>query len=285
MNDLHDPEKPPFAARPVSVKETTPGSQSSVGPILRFWLWLPDWAFQAIGVLFFLGYVYGYGIISDYRAWPNIGPTYYPVLFVDEHGAAHYGLPQYVPWAKLLIDGTFLLVILAFIFRVPPRRRADRPSQIVIPLIAAIWPLLPFLLLALLKAIHSPLHGQVVATLASGNLSPERFWLAVCLMSIGNGMDVWGYSTLFRSLSIVAEARVLKQRGAYRWIRHPIYLGQFLAQAGFYLLLVHLQVKWIIFYLIYVAMQLYRSGVEERVLIEAFGEEYQRYRRKAWWFF
>ena len=270
-------------ARPLSRQTAPTGSNSSGGPILRFWLWLPDWVFQAIGVLFFVGYLYGFGLIQKYAEWPRVGPSYSPVMFIDPMGKPLYGDPRYFPWSQIVVDATFLLVILAFVFRVPPRRRADRASQIVIPMLAAIWPLLPSFALALARATRSSLQADIVTALSPGALSAERFWAAMMLMCIGNGLDVWGYSTLFRSLSIVAEARVLKQRGPYRWIRHPIYLGQFFAQAGFYLLLVQLQAKWVIFYLIYVSMQLYRARVEERVLIEVFGEEYERYRRKAWW--
>ena len=293
MNDLqvNSESTAPRAARPVTARPVAREASPRPGPIMRFWLGLPDWVFRAAGALFFLAYLYGYAGVAQYRNWPNIGPFYRPVAFVDAQGISHYGDPHYFPWTKVLIDITFVQVIFAFIFRRRPRQRADRPSLIVIPLITAIWPLLPFLLLALVKwlafvkLVSVQAQVPIGSSIEAGEMGAGRFWSGVSLMCLGNCIDVWGYTTLFRSLSIVAEARVLKSTGPYRWIRHPIYLGQFISQAGFYLFLVQPQLKWFIFYGIFVAMQLYRSKVEEEVLLENFGVKYRELQRRTWWFF
>ena len=104
------------------------------------------------------------------------------------------------------------------------------------------------------------------------------------VMTIGFSLEVWGYAVLFRSLSIVPEARDLKVTGPYRFVRHPIYLGQFIAQGGFLLIAARSHWLWISLYVVFVAMQLYRSKLEDRVLATAFGEPYREWQRRTFWF-
>lgn len=241
---------------------------------LRAWLAVPDWGFRVVGAGFFL--LYAATRMRVYSTdFPNVGPY----LIVSAAGER-----MYFPTAKILTDLTFLLIALSFCIRVPPRERAMRPSEIVVPLIAGFWPLLPFFALSLLGPIAPEWAKALKASFGFGPIRRIQFYFGVLLLVVGNGFDVWGYGTLCRSLSIVAEARILKTRGPYRLVRHPIYLGQFIAQAGFWLVLVRLQLVWIVFYVVFVAMQLYRSRVEDRVLERAFGESYVRWKRRTFWF-
>jgi protein-S-isoprenylcysteine O-methyltransferase Ste14 len=104
------------------------------------------------------------------------------------------------------------------------------------------------------------------------------------LITLGNAIDVWGYFVLCRSFGIVPEARELKTNGPYRFVRHPVYLGQFLAQGGVWLFFARRHVVWVCLYVVFVALQLYRSKLEDRALEAAFGEEYKAYRRRTFWF-
>jgi len=247
---------------------------------LRCWMGLPDWSFRAAGAAFFIAYLWSRcgPYLED---WPRVGPYRWEM---DADGAPIADSVRYFPMAKILTDLTFLLIILAFCFRLPPRRRASSARQIVIPLIAGFWPLTPFILHGLLVAVRGDWGAALDRMLGFGPTSLGRFYAGVILLTIGNALDVWGYGTLFRSLSIVAEARVLKTRGPYRFIRHPIYLGQFISQAGFWLVLVRLQAVWVAFYLLFVVMQLYRARIEETVLENEFGASYADYRRRTYWF-
>lgn len=264
-----EPRNPPHAA-PL---------ESSAGGLMRLWLATPDWLFRVMGAAFFL--IYAASRMRDYADFPNIGPYRYEVTAT---GQLIPGSMRYFPIAKVLIDLTFLLIALSFAIRIPPRSRAAHASRIVIPLVAGFWPLAPFLLHGLLELLGSEHAASLDRLFSYGRISLARYYTGVFMLTVGNALDVWGYATLCRSLSIVAEARQLKTSGPYRYIRHPIYLGQFIAQAGFWLVLVELRTVWAIFYLLFVAMQLYRSRIEDLVLAEAFGDKYADYKRKTFWF-
>ena len=80
------------------------------------------------------------------------------------------------------------------------------------------------------------------------------------------------------------EARVLKITGPYRFVRHPIYLGQFLAQAGVWLVLANTHWVWIAFYVCFVALQLIRTRMEDKVLGDAFGASHRDWKLRTFWF-
>lgn len=240
---------------------------------MRVWLAIPDWAFRAAGAGFF--FLYAFTRMRDYLTdFPNIGPYFY-----DAEG--NY---QYFPIAKILTDATFLLIAVSFAIRLPPRNRAMRAREIIIPVVAGFWPLAPFLAVPIVNLIQSNWAATLSRSFEFGPITPTRFYAGVILLSVGNTLDVWGYATLCRSLSIVAEARVLKTHGPYRLVRHPIYLGQFITQAAFWLILVRLQPIWVLFYFAFVTMQLYRSRLEDRVLENAFGDPYRAWKRRTFWF-
>ena len=252
------------------------GLKTRMSIFARIWLAIPDWLFRAMGVIFFLAYVAVQA--DDYRNFPNVGP--YLVRQVSGQPVRHY-----FPLARILVDASFLLIALAFAIRKPPRERAATPGRIIIPLIGGFWPLLPFLLLGALKLMKSSFANDLNQRLSFGRISLAEFYAGALLLCIGLFLQVWSYVYLARSLSIVAEARELVTRGPFRFIRHPIYLGQFIAQAAFWLILVRLQAVWVVFYVIFVAMQLYRARIEEQVLADAFGEPYRELKKKTFWFF
>jgi len=266
-------------ARPLV--QAAAGSHAQPPRWLRLWLRTPDGVFRALGALFFFGYA-AVRMRDYFTDFPNVGHYW------CQRDALGHVIPdsvRYLPLAKILIDLTFLLIALSFIFRLSPRQRAATPRQIIIPLIAWIWPLLPFMLQGLLQLAGNRWSAPLDRMLDYGAISYEKFYFGVMLLCIGNALDVWAYGTLFRSVSIVAEARSFKCTGPYALIRHPIYLGQFIAQAGVWLVLVRLHLAWVIFYLLFVAMQLYRAKVEEEVLEQTFGEEFRAWKQRTFWFF
>src|SRR6476620_4924504 len=193
------------AARMLEDRPSRPGSVS-LG--IRLWLWLPNAAFSAAGALFAFAYVFAQ--VDGYRAFPDIGPWWTSPIGEDVFGFVLSGPRHYFPVAKILADLTFLLIALSFCVRVPPRRRAHTARQVVIPLVGGFWPFLPFMVQAALKAIDSPWQVRLDGMLGFGQIGIERFYFAMLAISAGNLLDVWAYSTLLPSFSIVAEARELK---------------------------------------------------------------------------
>ena len=253
------------------------GDKSPHSKALRLWLAAPDWLFRAAGAA-----VWGAILVvraMDYRGgfW-TVGPVYY-------NPATEFAFR--VPWTRLLTDLTLVIIVLGFLLRKPPRQRARRISSIVLGLVGGYWPLLPFALDAVLQLAGTSLSDVFGLPMPGGSgfsIELLPFVIGVLLVMAGNALDVWGYATLLRSFSIVPEARELKVSGPYRLVRHPVYLGQMLAQAGVWLCFTPLHAVWIAFYLIFVALQIWRAKREDAVLEEAFGDDYRRWKKETFWF-
>lgn len=240
---------------------------------IRCWLALPDWTFRLLGAGFFLGFL-AYRAPDYFKDFWALGPYY------EFPGGGKLQLP----WTRVLIDLTYVLIGLAYIFRLPPRSRACRGGEILVAMCGAFWPFLPFLIEAALDWSASSFAHEYSAFMWKTRLSLTTTLTGAALVLVGNALDLWGYGSLFKSISIVPEARELKVSGPYRLVRHPIYLGQMAAQAGVWLLFANTHVVWIGFYLCFAGFQLYRSRLEDRVLLDAFGERYLAWKRKTFWF-
>ena len=82
---------------------------------------------------------------------------------------------------------------------------------------------------------------------------------------------------LGEAFSVTAQARHLVTQGMYSKIRHPVYVFGTLA----FLWIVLAMLGWgaLVWWAIVIAIQVSRIRREEQVLTQAFGEEYQAYRR------
>lgn len=98
---------------------------------------------------------------------------------------------------------------------------------------------------------------------------------AEVLMTVGLIIMVIGLVSLGRSFGIMPRARGLVKSGLYRWVRHPIYLGEFLVFAG--IMILAISPVTLAIYTMFVALQIYRLMMEERTLTEAY-PEYAEYR-------
>ena len=75
------------------------------------------------------------------------------------------------------------------------------------------------------------------------------------------------------------EQRGLVTTGAFRYVRHPLYLGSMLFYLG--LLLATFSLASLGVFVVIVIFYNHIAGYEERLLEERFGEEYARYRERS----
>jgi protein-S-isoprenylcysteine O-methyltransferase Ste14 len=96
------------------------------------------------------------------------------------------------------------------------------------------------------------------------------------------GMTMWATARiqLGKSFSVTPQARKMVTTGIYSKIRNPIYFfagvgytGFIIGWGNFYAL------SGIVFYFVFQFTRAYR---ESKVLEEAFGDEYRRYRAQTW---
>lgn len=104
----------------------------------------------------------------------------------------------------------------------------------------------------------------------------------VAIALAGVAFAIWARVTLganWSGIVTVKEGHTLVRRGPYRIVRHPIYTGLLIAWAG--TALTNGLVRG------FVALPLFAFGfwsktlIEERFMIEEFGEQYLRYRREV----
>lgn len=97
---------------------------------------------------------------------------------------------------------------------------------------------------------------------------------------IGVALVIAARVQLGRAFSVEAKATKLVTTGLYARIRNPIYVFAMLVVVG---LALYMRQLWILVFIpILIPTQVKRSRNEARVLHEAFGDEYERYRQQTW---
>lgn len=185
------------------------------------------------------------------------------LLFFLIHQIRQYSLFAVKPlW--LAETALFTVLIIAYLFRTTPVSRSRGATEIVVPLIGSG---LPFILLL---APPSPL--------VTGNS-----WLLYGLlwgMAAATLLTVWGMWTLRRAFSITVEARALVTSGPYRLLRHPIYCGEMLAATA--VAAIRMSSANLAVLLLFIAVQLYRTRLEEQKLAAVF-PDYRQFAAGSWW--
>ncbi|HXQ18858.1 MAG TPA: isoprenylcysteine carboxylmethyltransferase family protein [Acidimicrobiales bacterium] len=109
------------------------------------------------------------------------------------------------------------------------------------------------------------------------------FVVGVSLAFLGVALRLWAVHTLGRFFQLVlvvqSEHRVVTQ-GPYRVIRHPAYAGPVLGCLGIGLALDH-WVSLVLCVVLPASAFIHRILVEEQMLVDGLGPEYERYRQRT----
>lgn len=112
--------------------------------------------------------------------------------------------------------------------------------------------------------------------------APATFWIGFAIVVLGLGFTVWARVVLGRNWSgivTVKQDHELITAGPYHWVRHPIYTGLLLAFAGS--AIARGEWRGVLAFVIVFAGLWRKLKLEERWMIETFGDAYRRYREKV----
>ncbi len=147
------------------------------------------------------------------------------------------------------------------------------------------WTVLPFLSLTILGFI-----AAVLDFVYRQDLNFQVFAVAGLILLIAGGLIRMKArlelkkKARFESLTGTAQLQIVKDHqlvkdGLYKYIRHPIYLGEILRNLGF--VAIFSSVYGILIVLLASVFLLFRIEMEEKMLINVFGEEYRKYKRNT----
>lgn len=119
---------------------------------------------------------------------------------------------------------------------------------------------------------------------------PAAAWAGVAAGLLGCALRLWAVFVLrdrYTRTLLVQEGHVISREGPYRFVRHPGYLGSLLCLNG---LAVASGNLWVTLTSLAATLAAYahRIRAEDAMLVAAFGEPYERYRREVgalvpWW--
>ncbi len=183
------------------------------------------------------------------------------IFLVHRFGQYKYFFVKPLWVVETLIYAVFLL---SYATRIDPLDRSRGFRETVVPLIGGV---LPFALLL------TPPNPWIAGD--RSRLQGVFYW-----MTASTSLTLWGLWTLRRSFSITVEVRDLVTGGLYRWIRHPVYMGEILT-AGAVTVWRFSPLNAAIFS-VFVFIQILRARWEEAKLARIF-PDYRAYSAKAMW--
>ena len=102
--------------------------------------------------------------------------------------------------------------------------------------------------------------------------------LSDVLLISGMAWAVWALRFLDRNVSVLAQAREVVAQGPYRWVRHPLYVGEIVSSLG--LVIAVNSLTAVALWLALCGLQIYRAVREEQVLLRAL-PAYRDYRNRT----
>jgi protein-S-isoprenylcysteine O-methyltransferase Ste14 len=156
---------------------------------------------------------------------------------------------------------------------------SDRGSSRAVSL-ATIVPVAGFVLV--MKAAAYPWIPDLFRSASLPGM-PAFAWAGVVLGAIGLVVRIWAVLTLrerYTRTLLTHEKHEVERNGPYRWIRHPRYLGSLLCLNGVAMASGNTAVL-VASLVATCAAYAYRMRVEDEMLVRAFGETYDAYRREV----
>jgi protein-S-isoprenylcysteine O-methyltransferase Ste14 len=220
---------------------------------LRAWYWLVR-AFREVESTPLGGLLLG-----------NVWPAYVFALPLAARvwGLVHAQRPQTLHAQAQLLQETVTVVFLGLVvllFAIRRRRLSSEHATFVPGLVALVG---TFLL-------------NVVGYLpVEDTTSTEALLASSVIVILGTLWTIWSLAFLGRCFGLFPEVRGLVQRGPYRLVRHPVYLGELISAVGMLVAKPHPLI--VLIFAVFVALQYGRTVYEERALSAAFPRDYPSY--------
>ena len=163
------------------------------------------------------------------------------------------GIIRQVIWVQLYVCAG-LLLLLGRRVQSPPRTAAD----LLVPLGSTFFYLAYYTIPwfpAWLKQSLCPAGWRMTCAVVGAALNLLGLWISI-----------WAAVYLGRSFGVLIEVRKVVLEGAYRWVRHPMYLGYVCFLAGF--ALANCSLAGFILVPLHIGLLLYRARLEEARLAE-----------------
>jgi protein-S-isoprenylcysteine O-methyltransferase Ste14 len=163
---------------------------------------------------------------------------------------------------RLLTLGFWLLIVVAYLTRARAVDAARGIRETAFPMLV----------------MFSAPAGVWVLGRAGVPHALDLAWIGLLLTLLGYGVSLWALWHLRGAFAIMAEARRTVTSGPYRYIRHPLYLGEMLTLLGL-CLMIGTGIA-LLFWVTFTALQLTRARIEEAKLARQF-DEYRVYREQT----
>lgn len=198
-----------------------------------------------------------------------------------------FSIWSWINWLLTMLILVFFLT--SYMIRCAPVSAANRFREVVFPFFCVVLPVLLFESMSLLTGQSILSQWVLKYTWAHHLVMPfvEIHTLgysptSIVLNILGHGLTLWGVIYLRGAFSIMTEARAPVLGGPYRWIRHPLYVGESVALIGYCFLIP----SWfnIMVCMVFCVCQRVRASFEETKLVEVF-PAYQEHCKKTGAFF
>ena len=148
------------------------------------------------------------------------------------------------------------------------------------------WPVIPYLTILLLGIIVSILDFIVIQQW----VLQVNIWFITAIVLLlpiiylrtypRKILRDAGFPNLVSTARLqIVENHVLVKDGLYKHVRHPLYVGEILRT--FWVQLILSSLIGFVFSIIAICLLLIRIQIEEEMLIEKFGEEYEEYKKNT----